>query len=126
MLLALFMVTVTALPAGCGQSRTEIGMVETNLPGRWRATYQTLTGAKVDTLTADAGEALVLSYDVQVTKGELSIEVRQPGDEPVWDVSLKDDAQAVVELDIQQDGRHRIVVEGDNAGGGFDISWELE
>lgn len=44
----------------------------------------------------------------------------------LWDVSLQQDAKDSVVLILEQGGPHTIAIGGDNAGGGFDLSWKLE
>jgi hypothetical protein len=118
-------VAFTGLVAACGQSSLEIGMVETNLPGRWEASYTTFTGTKDDTIRAQAGQILEFTYDVQVDKGDLSISVDRHDREALWEVSLQEDARDAVEIALDRDGPYTIVVEGDKAGGSFELSWEL-
>lgn len=115
-----------SLLTACGQSSLEVGMMETNLPGRWEARYVTFTGTKVDTIRAQAGQTLILEYNVEVDKGDLSIEVDRHEREAIWDVSLQEDADDTVQIALDQDGPYTIVVEGDNAGGSFEFSWELK
>ena len=124
--LAIALLLISGLLAGCAQSNLEIGMVETNLPGRWRASYATFDGTKTDRLEADAGQTLVLDAEAEVDKGNLTIEVRDPDDRVLWDLSLEQDGEESMELVLEQTGRYGIVVEGDNAGGSFNLTWELE
>jgi hypothetical protein len=114
------------LLAACDQSSYEIGMLETHLPGRWEASYQTFTGTKENTVRADAGQTLVLDYQVRVDKGSLSIEIIRPEGGPLWSVSLAEDGEDRVEIAIGQRGPHTIAIEGDNAGGRFELAWSLE
>ena len=126
---AIMWLTIAAVSAGlvaaCGQSSLEVGMVETNLPGRWEASYTTFTGTKVDTIRAQAGQILELAYKVKVDKGDLSIKVGRHDREALWDASLQEDAKDTVEIALGQDGPYTLIVEGENAGGSFDLSWEL-
>ena len=117
---------LASLPITCGQSSLEIGMLATHLPGRWEANYATFTGTKEDTIRADAGQTLILDYEVKVDKGDLSIEVIRPEGGPLWDVSMQESGQDRVEISIGQRGPHTIVIKGDDAGGSFDLSWALE
>jgi hypothetical protein len=117
---------VIALLAGCGQSRLQVGMMENHLPGRWEARYTTLIGTREDTVRADAGQTLTLDYDVKVEKGTLSITVTNPERKALWQVSLQEGEKDRIQLDLDQDGRYTIAVDGDSAGGSFDLSWGLE
>jgi hypothetical protein len=114
------------LLAACAQSTIEIGMLETKLPGQWRATFETFTGIKSDTVTAQAGQVLRLDYRVKVDKGELGIKVGPGPDGYLWEVTLLQDAADTVEIPVGQDGRHELTVEGDGAGGSFDLSWGVD
>jgi hypothetical protein len=113
------------LLVACGKSSLEVGMIETKLAGRWKASYVTFTGTKEDTIRAQARQILELQYDVKVDKGDLSIKVGRHEREAMWDASLQEDAKDTVEFVLGQGGPYTIVVEGDNAGGGFDLSWKL-
>jgi hypothetical protein len=117
---------LTSLLAACGQSSLEIGMVETNLPGHWEASYTTFTGTKADKIRADAGQILILEYEVKADKGDLSIELNHSEAGTLWDVTLQENAEDIVKLALEQDGPYTITIEGENTGGSFDLSWELE
>lgn len=118
-------VVFAGLVAACGRSSLEIGMVETNLPGRWEASYESFTGTKEDTIRAQDGQILELAYDVQVDKGELAIKVDRHDREALWEASLQEDAKDTVEIALGQDGPYTLIVEGHDAGGGFALNWEL-
>ena len=122
--------TIALLSVGflvaCGQSRIEIGMVETHLPGQWEANYRTFTGTKTDRFRAEAGQTLLVEYSAQVEKGRLDFRVQRPGGELLWEVSLQEGGQETLELDIETGGRYAIVIEGNNTGGSFVLSWSLE
>lgn len=103
-----------------------LGWLESNLSGHFSASYVTFTGRESRWVQANAGETLALTYDVEVTKGTLAIKVEAPDDRVLWDGSFSEDVQGSVELALEQDGRHSIVVDGDSTGGSFRLSWELE
>ena len=111
---------------GCGRTTVRIGWLESNLPGRFSASYVTFTGSESRRVQVDAGETLVLTYDVEVTRSTLAIRVEAPDDRVLWDRSFPGDAQGSVELPLEQDGWHSIVVDGDSTGGSFRLSWALE
>jgi hypothetical protein len=117
---------LAGLLTGCGYGRVTIGMVENHLPGRWKASYTTLTGTKEDTVRADAGQTLTVDYDVKVDKGTLSLQASERGNPALWKVSLQEDAKDAVELSLEQGGLYTIAIDGTDAGGSFDLSWELE
>lgn len=69
---------------------------------------------------------LILEYEAQVDKGDLTIAVSHEENEALWEVSLREDAKDTVELTLEQDGPYALTIEGDNAGGSFDLSWEVK
>ena len=117
---------LTILLAGCGRSTVEVGMVETTLPGQWQASYETFSGTKTNTFTADEGSLLILDYVVEVEKGTLTLRVESPDDEVLWEAGLEDEAESFVEIPLEQDRRYTLVVEGDATGGSFGLAWEVE
>lgn len=66
------------LLAGCGQSQVQLGWIESNQPGHFRASYAMFSGSEVRRARAGAGETLVLQYDAKVDKGALAIRVEDP------------------------------------------------
>ena len=124
--LGILLLVVISIGIGCAQSSVEIGMVETRLPGRWEASYATFTGTKRDTIRAEAGQTLVLEYEVEVDKGELHIALEPQDRGALWDVTFEKGAADTVELALSQDGPYALTIEGDNAGGSFALSWQIE
>ena len=125
-LLLIMAVLLLALAVGCGQSRTQIGWVESNLPGSFAASYVSFSGSEVRTVRANAGETLVLQYAADVHKGTLGVMVEAPDGEMLWHMSLDEDAEDMVDFPVEQAGRYSIIVRGDGAAGSFDLSWEVE
>lgn len=117
---------LAGLLAGCQVDTIEIGMVETHLPHDWRASYATFTGTKRDAFEAEAGQTLRLAYDVTVERGTLTLEVQNPDDEVVWDVSLQEGDSAAVDVPLERDGRYHLVVRGDDTGGSWNLSWDVQ
>jgi hypothetical protein len=125
-LLLVSAVLLLALAVGCGQSRIQIGWVESNLPGSFAASYVSFSGSEVRTVRADAGETLVLQYAAEVNEGTLAIMVEAPDGEMLWNVSLEEDAEDMADFPVEQDGRYSIVVRSDGTAGSFDLSWGVE
>lgn len=125
-LLLVSAVSLLALAVGCEQSRSQIGWVESNLPGSFAASYVSFSGSEVRTVRADAGETLVLQYTAEVNKGTLGIMVEAPDDEMLWDVSLHKSAGDMAEFPVEQAGCYSIIVRGEGTAGSFDLTWEVE
>lgn len=111
---------------GCGRTTFRLGWLESNRPGRFSASYVTFTGSESRWLQVDAGDRLVLTYDVEVAKGRLALKIEAPDDRILWWRSFSDDAQGSAELALEQGGRHSIVSDGDRTGGSFRLSWALQ
>jgi len=120
------LVLIAIVVIGCVQSSLEIGMVETHLPGHWEASYTTFTGAKVGKIRAGANDTIILDYSVEVDKGNLSIEIRDEQTGVLWDTVLDRDAGDCVKVAGDGDGPVTITIEGDGAGGSFNVSWEVQ
>jgi len=112
--------------AGCAQSEVRIKCQGTNMPGHMAYRYDRFTGdAETHNVSVKAGQTLVLTYDVVVNAGTLSIQVDGPDNETVWEIALQEGAQDTVELALEEGGQYCVVVMGKKTGGSFDVSWEL-
>ncbi|MEJ2210894.1 MAG: hypothetical protein P8129_17905 [Anaerolineae bacterium] len=116
---------IAGLLAGCQVDTVEVGMVETHLPGNWRASYRTFSGTKRDTFRAEAGQTLRLAYDVVVERGNLTIEVQDPDGKILWDASLQENKADVADVSLQKDGRYTLVVRGNDTGGRWNLTWDV-
>ena len=125
-LLLLLVFTLGACDAWEGGSTVEIGMVENSGFNNTEARFETLRGRKVRQETLSTGETLVLDYDVTVDKGTLTLMVEDPSGESVWETEVTDSAADQVEIVAAEAGNYDIIVEGDDAGGSYDLSWTLE
>jgi len=112
--------------AACGFSTVQIGMLENHLPGMWQASYATFTGTKTDSFRADTGQTLFLKYDVQVEKGTLDIQVKNPDGELVWDGDMQKDESGTAQVALKQPGRYNLLIEGQDAGGSWDLNWDVQ
>jgi hypothetical protein len=84
------------------------------------------SGSEMRTVQASAGQTLVVEYDARISKGALDIQVTQPGNQVIWEVSLAAGAGDTARIPVQRDGSHAIVVRGDGTRGGFNLSWGVE
>jgi hypothetical protein len=117
---------LAVLLTGCEADSVEIGMVETHLASEWRATYTTFSGTKTDIIQADAGQTLVLEYDAQVDKGMLDIQIENPDDEVIWEMPLQEDNADTVQVPLPQEGRYALRIRGEDTGGGWDLTWDIQ
>lgn len=117
---------VAGLVIGCKADSVEVGMVETHLGNEWHANYTTFSGTKADTFRADAGQTLVVEYDVVVEEGMLDIQVENPDGEVDWKVALEDDDVDTVQVPLEREGRYTLRIRGESTGGGWDLTWEVQ
>lgn len=124
----LVLIILPVLFTGCDRMRStiKIGYSEISSPSGKSLEYQTFTGSTGAGVNLEQGETLVLNYDAQVTKGTLTLEVQNPDQDIVWDTRLQETVNNSVELQAQQSGNYLIMIEGDDTGGGLELSWSVE
>jgi hypothetical protein len=67
--------------------------------------------------------AVVFSYQIVVRKGALSIQVKDPGGQRLWQTTLKQSGQGSRTLATPRAGSYTLEVDGQDTGGSFDIHW---
>ena len=102
-----------------------LGMAGSNQPGRMNYSFSTFTGFERGATQAEAGQILSLDYAASLQKGSLSLEIHDPDGETVWQTELSENVQESFEVLAGQSGWYAVVVRADNAGGSFDVSWEV-
>ncbi len=131
LLYSLLVVTVLALLlSSCDFSKVRIGEVRmmygTNEEGHISYNYSTFTGVENGSLQVEAGQQLSFNYCVTVTKGSLLIEWRDPSGEVVWRKSLLESELGETVIPTETSGTYRIIIQGTNAAGDFDVTWEVD
>ena len=119
-------VIYTALLSGCSQSQLFIGSQGYNMPGQISYQYHTFTGSETCRFEAESGQTLTLDYDIGIGKGSLIIEVEDSIGNEIWELQSNEDTEDTVELLLEEEGLYAIKIRGDNAGGYYDIRWELQ
>ena len=125
-LTALSLLVVSALLAGCGSSSLKIGWREFSGGSRKRANYVTFDGVQSRTLRVEGGKRIELSCDVTVEKGTLWVSLISPGGDTLWGETFEEDRHAFASTTASEGGLYILRIEGDGAGGGFDISWDVK
>ena len=116
----IFIIAMLSLTA-C--SRTQVGWVATNIGDTFEASYQRFDGQEVETYQLESGESFSLSYEIEVDKGSLTLELVDPEDQLVWEESFSEDAEDVFEFTPETSGRYRLLVIGDDTQGSFELNW---
>lgn len=124
-LATLTLLALAALLAGCGSSSLKIGWRETSGLKRKHAEYVTFDGTQSKAFRAEAGQTIQLDGEVTVEKGALHLKLASPGGETLWEESYQEGGDASVSMTAPEDGRYTLRIEGEETGGGFDISWSV-
>ena len=123
-------VVVAFLLSSCDFSQIKIGEVRmgygSNEDGYLTYNYSTFTGFERGSSEAEAGQTIAFEYVVTVNKGSLLIEWQDPDGEVVWQKSLVESEQGEDEILAETSGDYAVVIQGKNAGGYFELSWEIE
>jgi hypothetical protein len=113
------------LLAACGQSKLQVGWVGTSTANQFSYRYETFTGTERKSIRLTAGETLPLTYAVEVDKGALTLAVQNPDGETLWEETFEEaDGGETIELSAEQTGTYTLLVQGENTGGSFDVTWD--
>jgi hypothetical protein len=104
-----------------------VGFVGTSIPGHMVASYQYLDDTIDSQVTAETGEMLVMTHELQVEQGTLSLEVQNPQGATIKRIERKapGEANGQTNIDIPQDGTYRLLVQGKETRGAYDIRWNV-
>ena len=108
-----------------GLVEARVGWSGSTLPNRIHYTYLLFTGSESTLFTAEGGQTLILSYDVEVEGGSLTIKVRRGLEQVVWEQSFHESSSGSAEIELEEAGTYFVVVKGEAARGGFDVRWEV-
>jgi hypothetical protein len=111
-----------------GVSTVQIGMIEFGGRNQAKARFGTLRGQKMWHEFVNEGEVLALDFEAGIDKGELAIQILDPGSQVLWQVDVFPDEPIhdQIKLPVDQSGRYAIVVMGDGAGGSYRLHWGVE
>jgi hypothetical protein len=111
----------------CRSQLTCRGCVENVTPGHVDYRYQYFDGSFTRTVNAKAGQTLTLDYAVTVEEGILDMRAVNPGAEVVWQKTFDTGGNVTSsqQVSIQQSGRYRLVVDGHQTRGSFQIDWQV-
>ena len=113
--------------AACSASSTvRINMIGMNYGNTVDFTYQTFTGYEVNRLDVTAGETISLTYDMEINKGSLHLQVIAPNDTTVWEKMLLDSESDTVEFRVEHSGEYVLRIDADNAGGSMEAEWRVK
>jgi len=120
--LIVFSLITLALLTSCTR---KVKWVEMNIGDTFKASYQYFNGREVEFIKLDSGETFILSYDVVVEDGSLTLEWENPDEDLIWKETFLENDQGTFEFTSETDGRYRLIVVGDETRGEFNFSWEI-
>ena len=111
--------------SGCQDSEYSQQMSGSNWGNRVEYNYQTFNGMEYNRLQAESGWVIFVDYTACVTKGMLSMEIRDPDENLLWNTDLTGDTNHHVELPANLDGEYILKITGQETGGGFSVQWGI-
>jgi hypothetical protein len=123
----ILLITLVLLLASCGATFVCKGCVKTVLPGHVTYRYRMFNGRLTRRVNADTGAVLIVDYGAEVEEGTLDMRILNPDDEPVWEETFDqgEDVASSVQVEMGQQGRYKLIVEGHQTRGRFEIEWEV-
>jgi hypothetical protein len=114
------------LLVGCGSSSIKIRWRESSGLKHTRANYASFEGVEKKKFRAKDGETIALEGEVTVEKGSLTIELADPNDKILWEQTYTQDGDLSISITAAETGFYTLRIVGDETGGGFDLSWDVE
>jgi hypothetical protein len=100
-----------------------VGFAGVNAPGHLAARYQYLDDTIDRQITVDAGEMIVLEYELHTTEGQLVLEIFSPNGERLMHMEGNDAGRA--EIDAPFAGTYRLEINGDKTRGAYELHWDV-
>ena len=121
---------LSILLSGCELNKVKFGEVRmmfgTNEEGHISYTCTTFTGIESGSVQAERGQIISFNYQATISKGSLIIEWQDPAGGVEWRKILVEDDHGKDELLIESAGKHIILIQGQDVGGKFDVSWKIK
>lgn len=121
---------LSILLSGCELNKVKFGEVRmmfgTNEEGHISYTCTTFTGIESGSVQAERGQIISFNYQATISKGSLIIEWQDPAGGVEWRKILVEDDHGKDELLIESAGKHIILIQGQDVGGKFDVSWQIK
>ncbi len=127
---AVFLCVIVAcfgmLTIGCSreQEQTRDGWSDTHTANCIRASYDLFDGYEYGYINVETGQTFIIRYDVKVESGNLRVKIESPWGENVWQQYIKHNSKKEFAVQVTSNGRHKVMIIGDDTKGSFDVSWE--
>ena len=116
--------------SGCDFTKIKVGEVRmmygSNEDGHISYDFKTFSGFESGSTQVDRGEIIFFNYQATINRGSLLIEWQDPAGEIVWQKTLSESDRGNVKIETDTSGKYTIIIQGVNAAGNFDVSWENE
>ena len=116
--------------SSCNFSKVKFGEVRMmygdNEDGRIAYTFSTFTGFERGSALAENGQTISFDYQASIKNGSLIIEWQAPGGDVLWRKNLTENDHGAEELKIESPGKYTVIIQGKNAAGDFDVSWQVK
>lgn len=121
----LLLAATLLLPVACDERNDRVGWVGSSLPGEITYRYQTFNGVETGRANVEQGDTIDLTYQAEVTKGTLAIQLQAPDGSIVWEEILRETGAGSANWTADQNGTYHVRIQGDQTGGSFDVRWSM-
>lgn len=121
LIIAISLITI-ALLTSCTR---QVGWVGLNYGNTFDFSYQFFDGKETERIEIGAGDTFELSYDIEVNDGALNLELIDPDQAVVWQMTFLEDAKDIFEFVPKSGGRYKLNIIGDSTKGGVELRWKI-
>ena len=117
----LAVVLLPLLVSAC--TNIQLGYSGSNVGNKLNASYQYFSGTRTKDISVKSGETILIQYSSEVEEGGLSMTVLD-ADGNVSE-TLSANTTGTAELQAAADEKFRLVIEGSQTRGNFEVSWDI-
>jgi hypothetical protein len=121
----LLLAATLLLPVACDEGNDRVGWVGSSLPGEIAYRYQTFNGIETGRANVERGDTIDLTYQAEVTKGTLTIQLQAPDESIVWEETLREKSEGSANWIADQNGIYHVRIQGHQTGGSFEVRWSV-
>lgn len=120
----------SVLISSCNLSQVKFGEVRMmygdNEDGHIAYTTSTFSGIERGIALAEEGQTISFDYQASLDRGSLLIEWQTPAGEVLWHKNLTENGSGSDQLQAESPGEYNLIIQGRNAAGDFDVSWQVK
>jgi len=118
------------LMVGCSanhSSNSDINIdIQFGQNGRIAKIYDTFNGIERCSLEVESGQRISFEYEAIVQMGRLTIKWLDPSGVVVWEKVFSESASGTEEIVSESHGSYSIIVQGQDTGVSFNVTWDGE